>query len=133
MPKKSTTGKTLFHYFRQYESVGPDKYGNEMLRTFLWNPNSESSDFVISVFCAHHINGMYSKLSFSQVFVYKNNLWYQSDPYERAVQVTTTGEAYVYNGVADWLYEGIPPNYDFHKMLRVKPLLNNPHSWPKIL
>ncbi len=48
--KKSTTGKTLFHYFRQYESVGPDKYGNEMLRTFLWNPNSESSDFVISVF-----------------------------------------------------------------------------------
>ena len=42
-----------------------------------------------------------------QVFVYGNNVYYQKDPHATATQLTVTGDAkLIFNGVADWLYEG---------------------------
>jgi len=43
----------------------------------------------------------------AQIFAYENNLYYQSDPKQFPKQLTFTGdERTVFNGVADWLYEG---------------------------
>jgi len=42
-----------------------------------------------------------------QSFVYGNNLYLQSSPYDAPTQITFSGhELYVFNGVPDWLYEG---------------------------
>ena len=42
-----------------------------------------------------------------QVFVYGNNVYYQKDPHATATQLTFTGDSkLIFNGVADWLYEG---------------------------
>ena len=42
-----------------------------------------------------------------QTFVYNNNLYFQLNPFTTPVQVTDNrGEQYLYNGIADWLYEG---------------------------
>ena len=42
-----------------------------------------------------------------QVFAYGNNVYCQRDPHETAVQLTFTGDPkFIFNGVADWLYEG---------------------------
>ena len=42
-----------------------------------------------------------------QTFVYKNNLYFQPNPFTTPVQVTDNkGNKYVYNGICDWLYEG---------------------------
>jgi len=42
-----------------------------------------------------------------QVFVYDNNVYYQEDPHSSATQLTFTGDSkLIFNGVADWLYEG---------------------------
>ena len=41
------------------------------------------------------------------MFVTGNNIYYQASPEHVAQQVTTTGEdKTIFNGVADWLYEG---------------------------
>jgi len=41
------------------------------------------------------------------VFVYGNNLYYQKDPHSDAIQLTFNGDSkFIFNGVADWLYEG---------------------------
>ena len=43
----------------------------------------------------------------SQTFVYKNNLYFQPNPFTTPLQVTDNkGDPYVYNGISDWLYEG---------------------------
>ena len=43
----------------------------------------------------------------AQTFVYDNNLYFQPNPFTTPVQVTDNrGNKYVYNGIADWLYEG---------------------------
>ena len=43
-----------------------------------------------------------------QTFVYKNDLYFQPNPFTTPVQVTDNrGENYVYNGISDWLYEGL--------------------------
>ena len=43
-----------------------------------------------------------------QTFVYNNNLYFQLNPFTTPVQVTDNrGEKYLYNGIADWLYEGM--------------------------
>ena len=48
-----------------------------------------------------------------QTFVYNNNLYFQRNPFTTPVQVTNNnGNKYVYNGISDWLYEGIcSPHY----------------------
>jgi len=39
--------------------------------------------------------------------VYDNNVYYQHDPHATATQLTFTGDSkFIFNGVADWLYEG---------------------------
>jgi hypothetical protein len=42
-----------------------------------------------------------------QLFAYANNIYYQPDPSSSAIQLTFNGDSkYIFNGVADWLYEG---------------------------
>lgn len=41
--------------------------------------------------------------------MYGNDVYYQKDPHATATQLTFTGDLkFIFNGVADWLYEGSP-------------------------
>ncbi|TKR92893.1 hypothetical protein L596_007459 [Steinernema carpocapsae] len=67
-----------------FETVGPNRTGDEGLQLFRWNP--VGSDFV---------------------YVYNNNIFYHSDPSPKAevIQITNSSSPVVYNGITDWLYE----------------------------
>ncbi len=41
-----------------------------------------------------------------QTFVYGNNLFHQPDPFNTPSAVTGSQDSDIYNGIADWLYEG---------------------------
>ena len=42
-----------------------------------------------------------------QTFIVDNNLWYQSSPFVTPNFITDTGvDKRVFNGIADWVYEG---------------------------
>lgn len=49
----------------------------------------------------------WSPVGHSLIFVYKNNIYIQSDPTALPRQITHDGNATVFNGIPDWLYEGI--------------------------
>lgn len=53
-------------------------------------------------------------LSFSvQIFIFENNIYYRATVESRAIRLVSTGkERVVFNGLADWLYEGM---YDGNK------------------
>uniref|UniRef100_A0A0N5AIH5 Dipeptidyl peptidase 4 n=1 Tax=Syphacia muris TaxID=451379 RepID=A0A0N5AIH5_9BILA len=65
----------------KYEIINNETY----LQHFVWNPNYGSKDYVVAS---------------------KNNLYYSSMPNgDNLVPITDDGNQYIYNGVADWLYE----------------------------
>uniref|UniRef100_A0A914V0L5 Dipeptidylpeptidase IV N-terminal domain-containing protein n=1 Tax=Plectus sambesii TaxID=2011161 RepID=A0A914V0L5_9BILA len=71
--------------FGNHQSIGPTGNGGEALQLFKWNPAPGARDFV---------------------FVYENNIYYQSDyMFGQPLPVTTTGNEHKYHGIADWLYE----------------------------
>lgn len=41
-----------------------------------------------------------------QSFVYENDLYYQRDPDTAPQRITSTGDKFIINGIADWMYEG---------------------------
>lgn len=42
-----------------------------------------------------------------QIFIFENNIYYKSTIESRAIRLVSTGqEGVVFNGLADWLYEG---------------------------
>lgn len=47
----------------------------------------------------------WSPVGHSFIFVYLNNLYYKSSPDAEEIQLTTDGEASIYNGIPDWVYE----------------------------
>ena len=50
----------------------------------------------------------HGEIYFVQSFAYGNNLYYQASVTSAAEQVTTTGqETYIFNGIPDWMYEGM--------------------------
>jgi len=80
-------GKVIYKIFdpkdTSFEDVGPTKSGDENIQVLAWNP--VGNDFA---------------------YVHNNNIYYQKGPgTKEVIQVTTTGNESVLNGVADWLYE----------------------------
>lgn len=44
---------------------------------------------------------------FVQIFVFENNIYYRATVESRSIRLVSTGkEGVVFNGLADWLYEG---------------------------
>lgn len=42
-----------------------------------------------------------------QIFIFENNIYYRTTVESRAIRLVSTGrEGVVFNGLADWLYEG---------------------------
>lgn len=62
-------------------------------------------DFLISVLC-----GMFypfPKPFFQQIYIFENNIYFQSDVQSSSWRLTSSGqEGIIFNGIADWLYEG---------------------------
>lgn len=46
-----------------------------------------------------------------QIYIFENNIYYQSDVKSNSLRLTSSGkEGVIFNGIADWLYEGKPPS-----------------------
>lgn len=46
-------------------------------------------------------------LCFLQIYIFENNIYYQSDVKSISLRLTSSGkEEVIFNGIADWLYEG---------------------------
>lgn len=44
---------------------------------------------------------------FVQIFIFENNIYYRATVESRTIRLVSTGkEGVVFNGLADWLYEG---------------------------
>lgn len=42
-----------------------------------------------------------------QVYIFENNIYYQSDVESNSLRLTSSGkEGAIFNGITDWLYEG---------------------------
>lgn len=42
-----------------------------------------------------------------QIYIFENNIYYQSDVKSISLRLTSSGkEGVIFNGIADWLYEG---------------------------
>ena len=42
-----------------------------------------------------------------QIYIFENNIYYQSDVKSVSLRITSSGkEGVIFNGLADWLYEG---------------------------
>lgn len=42
-----------------------------------------------------------------QIYIFENNIYYQSDVRSNSLRITSSGmEGVIFNGLADWLYEG---------------------------
>lgn len=53
-----------------------------------------------------------------QIYIFENNIYYQSDVKSNSLRLTSSGrEGVIFNGIADWLYEGtyhlIPSTFSF--------------------
>lgn len=45
-----------------------------------------------------------------QLYIFENNIYYQSDVKSISLRLTSSGkEEVIFNGIADWLYEGATP------------------------
>lgn len=48
--------------------------------------------------------------AFLQIYIFENNIYYQSDVKSISLRLTSSGkEEVIFNGIADWLYEGATP------------------------
>lgn len=47
-----------------------------------------------------------------QIYIFENNIYYQPDVKSSSLRLTSSGkEGIIFNGIADWLYEGKPVKY----------------------
>lgn len=47
-----------------------------------------------------------------QIYIFENNIYYQPDVKSSSLRLTSSGkEGIIFNGIADWLYEGKPDRY----------------------
>jgi len=45
---------------------------------------------------------------FLQIYIFENNIFYQTDAKSNSLRLTSSGkEGVIFNGISDWLYEGI--------------------------
>lgn len=43
-----------------------------------------------------------------QIYIFENNIYYQSDVRSNSLRITSSGmEGVIFNGLTDWLYEGV--------------------------
>lgn len=62
-----------------------------------------------------------------QIFIFENNIYYRTTVESRSIRLVSTGkEDVVFNGLADWLYEGknTSENVTPNTMLKHKNLLH---------
>lgn len=46
-----------------------------------------------------------------QIYIFENNIYYQSDVRSNSLRITSSGmEGVIFNGLSDWLYEGLYSN-----------------------
>lgn len=64
----------------------------------------------------------FSLLCFSvQIFIFENNIYYRATVESRVIRLVSTGkEGVVFNGLADWLYEGTTTESSLHQVLMYK-------------
>jgi hypothetical protein len=67
---------------------------------FMWNPLADTNDFVRQLVYTH------CEQLDTQVYIFNSNIYYQPSPGAASIAVTQNGNAFVSNGIADWLYEG---------------------------
>lgn len=54
-----------------------------------------------------------------QIFIFENNIYYKSTIESRTIRLVSTGQdGVVFNGLADWLYEGKTAAHHYSKMKR---------------
>lgn len=62
-------------------------------------------------------------LSFLQIFIFENNIYYRSTVESRSIRLVSSGkEGSIFNGLSDWLYEGKSPEGQGRFDLRRTPL-----------
>ncbi|KAG7272990.1 hypothetical protein CRUP_010174 [Coryphaenoides rupestris] len=45
-------------------------------------------------------------IHFTMIYIFENNIYYQSDVQSNSLRLTSSGkEGVIFNGIADWLYE----------------------------
>lgn len=63
--------------------------------------------FAVGITLILAIISLLSVFLFSQIFIFENNIYYRTSVESRALRLVSTGkEEVVFNGLADWLYEG---------------------------
>lgn len=71
-----------------------------------------------------------------QIFIFENNIYYRATVESRVIRLVSTGkEGVVFNGLADWLYEGTAAERLLHRLLLYKhPVhLLGPCCWTLLL
>lgn len=57
---------------------------------------------------------------FLQIFIFENNIYYRATVESRAIRLVSTGkEGVVFNGLADWLYEGTGLQTPLHQVSQI--------------
>lgn len=55
-----------------------------------------------------------------QIFIFENNIYYRATVESRVIRLVSTGkEGVVFNGLADWLYEGTAAERLLHRLVPV--------------
>lgn len=64
--------------------------------------------FRVKQICCFHSSCIYGTVfNLSQIYIFENNIYYQSDVKSNSLRLTSSGkEGVIFNGIADWLYEG---------------------------
>lgn len=83
---------------------------------------------MINTLCVEKVSGLETGnqhvrvLSFSvQIFIFENNIYYRATVESRVIRLVSTGkEGVVFNGLADWLYEGTAARRLRHRLLLCK-------------
>lgn len=80
--------------------------------TMLTPVNTVVSTPHVFSFLQHFTVSLYHKIKimgalFFQIYIFENNIYYQSDVKSNSLRLTSSGkEGVIFNGIADWLYEG---------------------------
>lgn len=52
-----------------------------------------------------------------QIYIFENNIYYQPDIKSSSLRLTSSGkEGIIFNGIADWLYEGELNRFNFQRI-----------------
>lgn len=75
-------------------------------QTEQWNLNPKTRIQPCTRFCLLLTGSVSLSL---QIYIFENNIYYQSDVKSNSLRLTSSGkEGVIFNGIADWLYEGKP-------------------------